>query len=135
MQEPFNLPQTKADYRIECMRSAFPEALVVGYEPLIGFMKNQEKDRHVLAAAIWSKADAIVTANGKDFPRQCLDEFKIERMSPDRFLINQWHLDSESVARKIEDQASSSKKAMPDHLKLLGKMVPGFCELVQSRLL
>jgi predicted nucleic acid-binding protein len=117
--EPFNLSQPKADYRIECMRTAFPEALITGHEPLIGSMKNQEKDRHVLATAVWCKADAIVTANGKDFPKSCMDEFRLERMSPDRFLINQWHLDRENVVLRIKQQALSANKTMEDHLMLL----------------
>jgi len=32
-------------------------------------MTNQEKDRHVLAAAVRARAEVIVTYNTKDFPR------------------------------------------------------------------
>src|ERR1700683_5594329 len=65
---PFNLTPEKANYRIACMESSFPEALITGYEPLIDGMQNNENDRHVLAAGVCGKVDAIVTLNSRDFP-------------------------------------------------------------------
>src|SRR5437879_5512278 len=61
----FGLSKEKARYRIACMESAFPEAMVTGYEPFIGTMENHEKDRHVLAAAVRGKTAAILTSNSK----------------------------------------------------------------------
>src|SRR5258705_11016599 len=49
------------------MTRAFPEAMVTGHEQLIGAMKNDEKDRHVAAAAVKAGAQVIVTANVSDF--------------------------------------------------------------------
>ncbi len=50
---------------------AFPDALVINYEPLIsGLTLPDEKDCHVLAAAIKTNANIIVTNNLKDFPEQ-----------------------------------------------------------------
>jgi len=34
------------------METFFPEALVIGYEPLVAAMQNDVKDRHVVAAAV-----------------------------------------------------------------------------------
>ena len=49
----------------------FPDALVVGFEPLIdGLTLPDADDRHVLAAAIRGQADVIITQNLKDFPRE-----------------------------------------------------------------
>ena len=50
------------------MNGAFPDALVVGYEALIGKMVNDPKDRHVLAAAVRGGAEVLVTENLRDFP-------------------------------------------------------------------
>lgn len=53
----------KARKRIDAMRGAFPDAMVTGYEALISAMTNDEKDRHVLAAAVKGGAEVVVTAN------------------------------------------------------------------------
>jgi predicted nucleic acid-binding protein len=62
----------KASRRASKIGEAFPEASVEGYEPLIQAVNNHPKDRHVLAAAICSKANLIVTYNKKDFPKAAL---------------------------------------------------------------
>ena len=41
----------------------FGDAWVTGYEPLVAHMANDEKDRHVLAAAVSCGAPIIVTFN------------------------------------------------------------------------
>ena len=42
----------RAAKRCRTMENAFPEAMVAGYESMIGAMENDPKDRHVLAAAV-----------------------------------------------------------------------------------
>ena len=44
-------------------------------------------DVHVLAAAIGCSADAVMTVNAKDFPRDILAEEGLQRVDPDGFLI------------------------------------------------
>ena len=44
-------------------------------------------DIHVLAAAVGCSADAIMTVNAKDFPRNELADEGLERVDPDGFLI------------------------------------------------
>ena len=49
----FGVDKSKIDYLISELREHFPEAWVEsGYKELIGSMKNDEKDRHVVAAAV-----------------------------------------------------------------------------------
>ena len=133
LQSPkFNLGLEKADYRIACMQSAFPEAMITGYKLLSESMPNNPEDRHVLAAAVYGKADAIVTLNSRHFPVECLKQFGIERLTPDKFLTHQWHLDQELVKTKIRAQAADCNKNMSAHLELLAKMVPEFATLVRS---
>jgi predicted nucleic acid-binding protein len=128
----FGLTPEKARYRIACMESAFPEAMVTGYEPLIQLMENGTDDRHVLAAAVRAKADAILTANSKDFAEACLKPLGIKRLTPDQFLLHQWHLDSKLVAKKLRSQAEDSGRSLESLLELLGKMVPKFAAAARA---
>ena len=78
----------------QAMEEAIPDCLVIGYEHLIEGLKLPDPDdRHVLAAAITGHADAIVTWNEKDFPRDVLDPFGIEVQTPDEFVLNQLMLE------------------------------------------
>ncbi|HWS84197.1 MAG TPA: hypothetical protein VN207_08045 [Ktedonobacteraceae bacterium] len=48
---------------------------------LIPSMPVNEKDRHVLAAAVASGSKFIVTQNLKDFPQLLLKQFEVEVLS------------------------------------------------------
>ena len=70
------------------MRRAIPDALVTGHAARIpGLSLPDPDDRHVLAAAIASAADAIVTFNLRDFPAAVLTGHGIEALHPDAFLM------------------------------------------------
>ena len=72
------------------MNKAFVEATVTQYESMgkgIGKLPD-EGDRHVIAAAIKSKADIIVTENLKDFPKNILAGYGIEAKSADEFVAD-----------------------------------------------
>ena len=59
----------QVDRLINALRTAFPEAEVHGFEELIPEMDCADpEDRHVLAAAVASEADFLVTDNSDDFP-------------------------------------------------------------------
>lgn len=80
------------------MRDAVPDCIVSNYEKLeSGLGLPDSNDNHVLAAAIKTKAQAIVTRNLKDFPADILQEFDIEAIHPDVFLINQFDLSNAKV--------------------------------------
>jgi len=53
----------QAERLLATMRRAFPESTVRGHETLIAAMQNEEKDRHVAAAAVKVGAQVIVTLN------------------------------------------------------------------------
>ncbi len=66
------------------------DAKVYGYEPLIEALDLPDPDdRHVLAAAIRCRADAIVTYNIKDFPEEALKPYSIDLLHPDDFVLYQ----------------------------------------------
>ena len=72
------------------METAFPDALVTGWESLAETVQLPDPDdRHVVAAARVGRADVIVTDNLADFPpaalpapltRQSLDEFLLDAL-------------------------------------------------------
>jgi predicted nucleic acid-binding protein len=95
--------------RLEKMREAFPEAVVSIPEHLEDGLVciPDSNDRHVLAAAIAGRANAILTFNQRHFPPDCLAQYDIDRMCPDEFLVHQFHLNPEAVLDKIDAQAAA----------------------------
>jgi len=82
-----NVSEDEIKKRIGWANQAFPEAMVENYEILIdSLILPDEKDRHVLAAAIKTNANIIVTNNLKDFPNQYLNTFGLSAKSADDFL-------------------------------------------------
>lgn len=87
------------------------DAKVEGYEDLInGLELPDPNDRHVLAAAIRSNSDAIVTFNLKDFPQETLDKYAIETIHPDDFVYYQIDLSAGKSCNAIRQQRESLKK-------------------------
>ena len=114
------------------MTEAFPESMVTGHESLIDAMPNQEKDRHVAAAAVKAGAQVIVTSNLKDF-RLLPDG--IEAQSPDEFLSNLFDLDPASMVQLVNDQAKALRNppcSVDELLRGLAKMVPHFAQSVAN---
>jgi hypothetical protein len=92
------------------MNRAVRDCLVRGYEPLIQGLKLPDPDdRHVLAAAIKSGAQVIVTSNLRDFPASCLDEWDIEARSPDDFVLDLIGLDERVVYSCAQEIASARR--------------------------
>ncbi len=76
---------------VAALRSAWPGALVAPAPALAaGLVLPDPDDVHVLATAIASGADAIVTFNAADFPRHVLAAEGIARRDPDGLLWELW---------------------------------------------
>ena len=88
--------------RINNVNQAFPDAMVENYESLIpGLDLPDQKDCHVLAAAIKTKANVIVTNNLKDFPKAYLASFGLSAKSADDFLTDTIDLNPERAIRSF----------------------------------
>ena len=75
------------------------DAVVENYGNLIDSLElPDEDDRHVLAAAIHSKSDLIVTFNLRDCPKTILSDYKIEAVHPDDFIRSLIEKDAKSVS-------------------------------------
>lgn len=99
----------------ELMNRAVPDCLVTGYEFLIdGFELPDPDDRHVLAAAVRCKAQAIITFNQRDFPASTLEQLDLETLDPDRFVENQFDLKQGVVIATAKAHRASLKNP-PKH--------------------
>lgn len=107
----------------ELMNLHARDALIGGYESLTDTLTLPDSgDWHVLAAAIYSKADQIVTFNLRDFPKKSLSPFGIEAVHPDNFILRLIESDAEKVVRAAERQRQSLKnppKSREEFLSIL----------------
>ncbi len=94
----------------ELMNAHARDSLVTGYESLIENLTLPDvNDRHVLAAAIHSKANLIVTFNLRDFPAATLQPLGILAIHPDEFILTLFDLDAERVCDAAERQRKTLK--------------------------
>lgn len=122
----WNIAPGDAERRERELLKHFPEAMVAGYEPLIELMNNAPKDRHVLAAAVRSNSDVIITYNAKDFPQSALEPWGIERQGPSTFLRSLYDLDPGLVVHRLHEQAETIGLKLEQLLVRLRNNVPGF---------
>ena len=96
-----------------------------GYEELIPCLQlPDENDRHVLAAAIVSASDAIVTFNLKDFPKPALVRYQIDLIHPDDFIFHQFGIDDAAVlvsVQKCRERLKNPPKSAVEYLDTLEK--------------
>lgn len=67
-------------------------------------------DIHVLALAVSTSADAIMTLNAKDFPRQILAEEDLMRIDPDGFLYDCWLRSPDVVEATAADVLTEARR-------------------------
>ncbi len=95
--------EAQARGEIALVRLAFPMAAVPPRPDIEArLLLPDENDIHVLATAIASHADAIVTFNAADFPRHILAEEGLARRDPDGFLWEIWSHHPDAVAGAVE---------------------------------
>lgn len=92
----------------DLMNAAVRDVLVEDYAGLMdGLQLPDPDDRHVLAAAIRCGAQAIITANLRDFPATALSPYGIEAVHPDDFVLDTLDLSPGVVYRVLQEQAAS----------------------------
>lgn len=109
-----------------CMNTAVPDSLVAGYEDLIDSITLKDPDdRHVVAVAIRSNADSIVTFNRKDFNEDELEKFDLYTEHPDEFTSNMIEIYTPRVISAVRE--------MRARLKNPPKEVDEFLETLQNQ--
>lgn len=110
----------EADKRIAKANSAFPDALVTNYKGLIDHLALPDKDDcHVLAAAIKTNANLIVTNNIKDFPAEYLQSFGLSAKTADDFLTDIIDLNPEQAVAAFKEMVLNKKNPKHDEFEVL----------------
>lgn len=126
-----NLTRTR-----ELMNAAVPDCLVTGYEALIPAIELPDPDdRHVVAAAVLTRANVIVTFNEKDFPEEKIEKLRLHTKHPDNFFLETFSLGpgqfSEAVIKDFVHYQQPSLE-FPDYLSSLAKAgVPGLAKALE----
>lgn len=112
------------------VRASFPDAISDGYEHLLPSVANDEKNQHVLTAAIHGKASLILTFNFRDFPAPSLAPWGIEAVHPQDYLLTLYAMRPGAVIAKLCDIASEGDEQIQDVLLRLGVSLPQFAATV-----
>ena len=118
---PMQLARTRA-----LMDTHVPDALVTGYLDVLPSLTLPDlDDRHVLAAAIVSRATVIITFNLKDFPDDKLALYDCRAVHPDDFLLDlavhtpdQMILATHAILRRLRNPPVS----LDDYFDMLRKI-------------
>lgn len=126
------------------MRSAMQQAFAGACVPrpsiqgIEGAMRNHPNDRHVLATAVASAAEVLVTANLRDFPVEATRPHGVDVQSPDEFLVGLFDLDGQRAADIVRKQAEDLLRPPVPVEELLGYLtragVPRFVSAVRAHL-
>ena len=102
---------------------AFPDALVQNYKNLIVDLHlPDENDRHVLAAAIKTNANLIVTNNIKDFPEAYLQSFGLTAKTADDFLTDIIDLNQRQAIAAFREMVLNKKNPKQDEFEVLDQL-------------
>ena len=116
------IPDDEINKRIYKAQRAFPDALVENYESLVDSLTlPDEKDRHVLAAAIKTNANVIVTNNIKDFPNDYLSSFGLTAKTADDFLTDTIDLNNELAVEAFRALLLNRTNPNLDELEILDR--------------
>lgn len=128
-----NIPLDQVQRRFAAMDEAFEDARVGGWENLEATVALPDPDdRHVVAAAVRGRSDAIVTANVRDYPPEILGPLQIEIIHPDDFLLDQFDLAPRIVLDVLREQADHTRQPALTPIDLIARLaragVPGFAD-------
>jgi predicted nucleic acid-binding protein len=128
--EKLEVSERSAMRLIEDIRSHFPEAMIDGSDGIKPELPDPQ-DEHVLATAIRSEAQAIVTLNTRHFPHDICRRFDIEPLHPDDFLVYQFDLAPDMVRNIIYVQAGETATPALGLSKVINQMrifAPNFAQ-------
>lgn len=117
------IPPERVQARFAALDDAFEDACVEGWGTLEHCVTLPDADdRHVVAAALVGRADAIVTANVGDYPMNVLGPLDIEVIHPDKFLLDQLDLVPRIVLDVLRGQAARTRQPVLTPVDLIARL-------------
>lgn len=127
-----DLKKSKLTKTVKTMNIAFPDAEVHNFEKRIEDLQLPDQDdRHVLAAAIESNADYIITFNTKDFPKKYLMQFNISVITPDEFIKTVYKLNPSDTIQAFKNQLDSLRNPPKTKEELIQTLIK--CNIKSAR--
>jgi len=96
------LSQDKIESLITELTRAFPDACI-DTQNIDPIKLSAEEDKHVVATAIQSQSEVIVTQNISDFPSSELTLYNLEAQTPDEFLVHHFTLEETKTVRTVTE--------------------------------
>ncbi|MCA9824132.1 MAG: PIN domain-containing protein [Dehalococcoidia bacterium] len=127
-----------AKRRLDFMREYFEDADHDG-SPFLASVPDclDGGDKHVVATALASKSDVVVTSNVSDMPSDCLAHVGLDVQTPDEFLLFQATLAPEVVLRVLREMSAdlSNPPRTPEEIvEGLSIQAPDFANLATQLL-
>lgn len=121
------------------IRKKFDSSFVLlsDYGEIIDHMPINEKDRHVLAAAVCARAHIIVTQNLKHFPKRLLMPYGVQAQSVDNFLTDLFYVDPDTMTNILIAQSTNLHNPHLSASQILDYMAPQaprFAQLAREEL-
>ena len=132
LESKFGWPNSLTAHLEKELRAHFSEAWISGYDSLIPRMTNDEKDRHVAAAAVRGEASMILTLNLRHFRPEHLATWGVRALHPQSFLIEIFRQEQAVVLTKLEQQAADRGRSLSQLLDILNGTVPDFVASVSA---
>jgi predicted nucleic acid-binding protein len=123
---PPELSEANIDRRINAMNRGFPEAMTeTPPQELQDQMQADPKDKHVLAGAVHSESDVLVTNNLKDFnpPSSGPNAMRVEGLN--QFLSRKLEEDPERVQGALQDMLNRYRRDPRTMSALIDTMAEG----------
>ena len=95
-------------------------------------MTNDERDRHVVAAAVRGETAIILTLNLRHFRPEHLARWGVRALHPQSFLIEIFRQEQAVVLTKLDQQATDRGRSLSQLLDILNATVPDFVAVVSA---
>lgn len=117
-----DVPEAEVDQRINKAQLAFSDGLDKNDEPIIdGLQLPDPRDRHVLAAAIKTNTNVIVSNNRKDFPEEYLSTFGRSVKGVDDFIKDIIDLNQERAFKAFKTLVFNGTHPDLDEFQMLDR--------------